>query len=156
MSLISNNEEIVFYDECLCMLRNNNFKAWRTEEMNNIYFGERAKIKTMLVLACSKNRIVYYKFKDKYVDSEVHIQIFSEIKEKLDKLNANKGIFNRTKFTVFLDNASCHTSYISRDFCITNQIKCITSPPYHSHYNLAELVFRHLKNMIYKKNFFEM
>jgi transposase len=98
---------------------------------------------------------VYYKFVDDYITIDVFCDVIKEIKDKLQG-SITGNISNRAKsYTVYLDNAPSHTAKDTIKYCTTNSIPCITPPPYSSELNLAELVFRHLKNISYKINYID-
>lgn len=153
---IKNDYMTIFYDECLFTLNNSNFRAWRKDGQNFEYTGAERREKSMLLLACTKNDIVYYQFTETYIDSDEHMKALSALMRRVKSLEQSDNGIMKGKYLLFCDNATCHVSKATRRFCKFKNLKVITSPPYHSTYNAAELVFRHLKNKVYKRNFTNM
>ena len=148
--LLDNNVEIIYYDESLFRLNNEYYRSWESKLIEMPNEGQIDRDKSMLVLACSKDQIVYYDFHEDYIDSELHIKIIKRILKKLSTNEKDIPINDRKPKVLFLDNASSHVSKEAVEFYDEVGLSIITPPPYHSYYNMAEFVFRILKNAIYK------
>ncbi len=103
----------------------------------------------MLSLACTKDKIVHFDFFEENIDSDAHIKMMKKLISKIDSDQLNSTY-------IYIDNAPSHISYMSRDWCRASEVRFITSPTYHSEFNMAELIFRHIKNITYKHNFVNM
>ena len=103
----------------------------------------------MLVLFCSKERIEYYEFVEENICSTVYIEVMRRFLSKFNRERLEKSV-------LYIDNARPHISEDTKKFCIDKGIRCITGPPYSSEKNMAEYVFRDLKNMIYKSNYINL
>ena len=135
---------LIFVDETGFLLENNNFYIWRnsTEE---IFRGPKKNVKqrTNLILAVSKSNIIYKKFTRQSVDSEMFIEFLSDIIKDLKEEERKKIIF-------IYDNAAYHISKDVIEFFKNKKIKGLTNCPYRSYFNMVELAFRYIKNIIYK------
>ena len=101
------------------------------------------KQRTNLILAVSKSNIIYKKFTRQSVDSEMFIEFLSDIIKDLKEEERKKIIF-------IYDNAAYHISKDVIEFFKNKKIKGLTNCPYRSYFNMVELAFRYIKNIIYK------
>ena len=138
------NLTFVFLDETGFLLENNNYYTWRNE--NECVIGgpkNKAKERLNLILASSKDKIIHQKFLKNSIDTKVFIEFLNELIEQINEDERNKII-------IVMDNASFHVGHEVIDFFKEKQIKGLTISPYRSFFNMAEFIFRYLKNIIYK------
>ena len=138
------NLTFVFLDETGFLLENNNYYTWRNE--NECVIGRpknKAKERLNLILASSKDKIIHQKFLKNSIDTKVLIEFLNELIEQINEDERNKII-------IVMDNASFHVGHEVIDFFKEKQIKGLTISPYRSFFNMAEFIFRYLKNIIYK------
>lgn len=144
------NLNLIFVDETGFLLENNNFYTWRNSE-DQIIKGPKTKVKdrTNLILAVSKNKVILKKFTKLSVDSKMFIEFLTDIIKDLDDEEKKKII-------IIYDNATYHISKDVIEFFKNNKIKGLTNCPYRSYFNMIELVFRYVKNIIYKNVYNKM
>ena len=144
IGLVKAEYEIVYYDECLFTLDNGHIKGWQGKEHRVSYKGICGYDKAMLALAVYKGKVVYYEFIEEYINADVFVKILGRLK---DKCEADIG----KSWVLYLDNASSHTSELAMEYIRENNMSVIYGAQYCSKFNLAELIFRHIKNIIYKE-----
>lgn len=138
------NLNIVFLDETGFLLENNNYFTWRNE--NDCIIGgskNKTKERLNLIIASSKSRIIHQKFFKNTIDTKSFIEFLKELIEQV-------GEDGRDKLIIVMDNASFHVGHEVIDFFKEQKIKGLTISPYRSFFNMAEFIFRYLKNITYK------
>lgn len=135
---------IIFVDETGFLLQNNKYYSWR-EAKEQIYAGPKNKNKDRLnlILAVSNKNVIHKKFLNGSVNSDIFLDFLKEMYNNFKKDEQEKLI-------IIMDNATYHLSNPIIDFFKTNKIKGLTICPYKSEFNMIELVFRFIKNIIYK------
>ncbi len=140
-------DKVIYYvDESPFFLKNKNFRTWQSPLIENTPFSDANREKTNLTLVCSREKIIFYEFQRENVNSETFIEFSAKLQEFL--ANGEKH-----SMVLYLDNATSHTSEITRNFLFANKLNVIFSAPYKSEYNLSEYVFRRVKQKYYKENF---
>jgi transposase len=94
-------------------------------------------------LALSKEKI----FHEKFIKGSVNSKIFIEF---LDEMLAKFTEEEKKELIIIMDNARFHTTNEVVQFFREKKIKGLTICPYRSYLNMIELVFRFIKNYIYK------
>ena len=102
-----------------------------------------------LILTVSNRKVISKKFIKTSVDSTIFINFLSELLNQLTEEEKNKVM-------IVMDNASFHLSNDVLEFFNDNKLRGITICPYRSYFNMIELVFRYIKNIIYKNVFTKM
>lgn len=139
------NLNIIFIDESGFYLQNNNFRMWRNRKEEILLGPEsNSKNKINLLLAADRTQIINKKLIEQNVDEEVFYTFLKEIIEKI-------YINNKSKYILIIDNAAYHKTNKIFNFVVSKKIKLLTIVPYNSKFNMAEFVFRYLKNKIYKR-----
>ena len=140
----------VFIDETGFLLENNNFYSWRSRE-EEIYLGAKIKSKERLnlILGVSKTKVIAKKFIKGSVDSEMFISFLKDILKVLSEEEKDNTM-------IIMDNATYHVSKEVINFFKNNRMKGLTICPYRSPFNMIELVFRYVKNIIYKNVYSNM
>ena len=134
---------LIYIDETGFILENNNFRTWRSSNDELIIGPEINKKKRLnLILASSKEKIVYSLFTEDNIDENAFLLFLNGIVEKLDK--------DRSDSIFIMDNASFHKTEKIISYVIKNKLKVLTIVPYQSKFNMAELIFRFIKNRTYK------
>lgn len=138
------NLNFIFLDETGFLLENNNYYTWRNEN-ECVIGGPKNKVKERLnlILASSKDKIIHQKFLKKSIDTKTFIEFLNEL---IEQINEDE----RKKIIIAMDNASFHVGHEVIDFFKEKKIKGLTISPYRSFFNMAEFIFRYLKNIIYK------
>lgn len=141
---------IIYVDETGFVLQNNNFYTWR-EKREEIYDGAKSKIKERinLILAISNNKVVHKKFLRGTVDSNIFIQFLDEMIQNMQNDEKQNSI-------IIFDNATYHLTNDVIQFFKEKKLKGLTICPYRSNFNSIELVFRYVKNIIYKNVYNKM
>lgn len=141
---------LIFVDETGFLLENNNYYIWRnpSEEINQ-GAKNNSKERMNLILAVSSNKIIAKKFVKQSVDSKIFINFLSDL---LTNINDEE----KNKIMIVYDNATYHVSNDVIQFFKNNKIKGITNCPYRSNFNMIELVFRYIKNIVYKNIYSKM
>ena len=134
----------IFIDETGFVLKNDNYRSWR-ESGEEIYAGPKnnARERLNLILAVSKNKVIHKTFIKGSVNSEHFIDFLDEMITTLDKKEKENSI-------IIMDNATIHLTKDVIEFFKTNKLKGLTICPYRSNFNMIELAFRFIKNIIYK------
>ena len=134
----------IFIDETGFVLKNDNYRSWR-ESGEEIYAGPKinGRERLNLILAVSKNKVIHKTFIKGSVNSEHFINFLDEMITTLDKKEKENSI-------IIMDNATIHLTKDVIEFFKTNKLKGLTICPYRSNFNMIELAFRFIKNIIYK------
>ena len=135
---------IIFLDETGFLLQNNNYHTWRIND-EQIYAGPKSKQKERLnlILAISRKRVIHKEFRKDSVNSEIFLNFLEEIYDNLKQ-------DEKTNSILIMDNATYYLTGEIINFFKDKKIKGLTICPYKSEFNMAELVFRYIKNIIYK------
>ena len=135
---------IIYVDETGFVLSNDNYYTWRKSD-EQIYDGPKTKMKERLnlILAVSNKKVLH----KKYVKGSVNANVFKDFLEDLVNLLSDE---EKNKTLIIYDNATYHLTKDIISFFKENQIKGLTICPYRSNFNMIELVFRYVKNIIYK------
>lgn len=135
---------IIFIDESGFLIQNNNYHCWRSVE-GEIHDGPKNRIKERinLILAVSSKNVVAQKFVKGSVNSQIFINFLSIIIKNMNEDEKKNTI-------IIMDNASYHLSSEVINFFKNEKLKGLTNCPYRSNFNCIELVFRFIKNIIYK------
>ena len=135
---------LIFIDETGFVLKNDNYLSWR-ESGEEIYAGPKinGRERLNLILAVSKNKVIHKTFIKGSVNSEHFIDFLDEMITTLDKKEKENSI-------IIMDNATIHLTKDVIEFFKTNKLKGLTICPYRSNFNMIELAFRFIKNIIYK------
>jgi len=135
---------IIFVDETGFLLQNNNYFSWR-ERDEQIYSGAKKnnKERLNLILAVTNQNVIHKKFLKSSVNSNIFLEFLEEMYNNLDEVQKQNSI-------VIMDNATYHLTDSIINFFKMSKIKGLTICPYRSEFNMIELVFRFIKNIIYK------
>jgi len=136
--------KLLFVDETGFLLENNNYFSWRNPD-EEIYQGPKTKTKERLnlILCVSNSKVITKKFTKNPVDSKVFIEFLNDLIKELSEEEKQKTI-------IVMDNATFHISRDVVNFFKNNKLKGLTICPYRSSFNMIELTFRYVKNIIYK------
>ena len=145
---IKTDFELVFLDESKIELINNHYKCWRRKE-ESIFFSQNKKQKQNLILAITRDDIVYYEILDNNVNSNVFIKFIDNLANKLDSQQNHK-------FVLVMDNCTSHNSNDTIEYLDKRKINVIFTPPYQSIFTPIELAFRALKKKTYSKIYTKM
>ena len=140
--------DFIFLDESKLELKNNHFRVWRKKE-EIITFGINNNAKKNLILAVSKNEIIFYQILDDNINSNIFIEILEKLNDKIER-NDNK------KIVLILDNCTTHKTDEVIKFLYEKNINTIFTPPYQSTFTAIELAFRAIKKIIYSKLYNEI
>ena len=134
----------IFIDECGFSTINNNFRNWVNNE--NQYNAKLTHKNTRLnlIMAVSNNKIEYYKISENNTNSELFLGFMKELINNMTEDEKNKSIF-------ILDNLKSHCTLELFEFYYNNHLKILFTVPYNSPFNMIEICFRNIKNIIYKK-----
>jgi len=134
----------IFIDESGFSLKNNNFKTW---VFNNeqIYYGSNSSYKFNLIIATSNEKIFHFQINKESTNGNIFQHFMEELVEKL------KDEKKEQDYLIVMDNFSGHLTPELFKFYNNNKLKILFGVPYASEYNMAEYVFRSIKNIIYKK-----
>lgn len=136
--------KIIYVDETGFLLQNNNYYTWRCED-EQIINGPKNKSKERLdlILGVSNKNIIHKIFLKGSVNTKIFLDFLREmIKDLTDE--------EKKKIIIVMDNATYHVGYEVVQFFKEQKIKGLTICPYRSPFNMIELVFRFVKNIIYK------
>lgn len=133
----------IFLDETGFYPDNKNFFTWR-KQGQIIYHRLENKKKINLLMAVSNKKIYHYMITNENTNNKI-FKTF--IKELIDKM----GDEEKQNNIIILDNLSCHLTSDLFDLYNKEKLKILFNIPYQSQWNMIELVFRLLKNIIYKK-----
>ena len=135
---------IIYVDETGFVLSNDNYYTWRKSD-EQIYDGPKTKIKERLnlILAVFNKKVLH----KKYVKGSLNANVFKDFLEDLVNLLSEE---EKNKTLIIYDNATYHLTKDIISFFKENQIKGLTICPYCNNFNTIELVFRYVKNIIYK------
>ena len=138
----------IFIDESSIYSKNNNYYTWRLKE-EMIYSDSNISSKTNLLLAVSSTQVVHFEFLSGTVTGDKFCNFISSLYKSI----LNKGMPNPV---FILDNASIHKTTDVLVLLNKYKIKTLFTVPYFSQLNMIELVFRFIKNIIYKKMYTTM
>jgi len=133
---------LVFIDESGFLSYNPNYRTWRNN-LEDVYSKLKTKQKTNLIMAVSKERIIYYELTDNNVDSAYFLSFMESFNEKLSDKDKKESV-------IVLDNLPAHATAELFKFYSEKKMKVVFNVPYLSKFNMIEICFRALKNKIYK------
>ena len=135
---------LLFIDETGFLLENNNYFSWRNPD-EEVYKGPKTNVKERLnlILCVSNSKVIAKKFTKNPVDSKVFIEFLDDLVKELSEEEKRNTI-------IVMDNATFHISGDVVNFFKNNKLKGLTICPYRSSFNMIELTFRYVKNIIYK------
>ena len=136
---------IIYIDESTFSTDNNNYKSWRKPN-SQIYKKVNDSKKINLILAVSQEKIIHWLFIQQNTTSEIFKNFFVEMIDKMKDSDLKKSLF-------FLDNAAIHGTLEMMKIYSDKKLKILFNVPYLSFFNMVELVFRSLKNIVYNKLF---
>ena len=137
----------IYIDETGLMLKNNNYRRWRVRNSDiNIGPKTNTKIKSNLIVASLNDEILF----NTITTSNCNTKVFKKFITNLINLIPKK---NRNEYIIILDNATYHKSLDIIELLLKSKIKVLTTTPYFSKLNMAEYIFRHIKNITYKKSY---
>ena len=147
---LSLNLNIIFLDETGFLLENNNYFTWR-QNNETISKGPINKLKERLnlILAVSNQKIIRKAFYKNSIDTKFFIEFLKGIINPMTEEEIRKTI-------IIMDNATFHISNEVIQFFKNQKLKGLTICPYRSSFNMSELVFRYVKNIIYKNVYNKM
>lgn len=135
----------IFCDESNIWLWNNHVRRWRKPK-EEIYFSQTQRQKWSLIAGIGDKGYLFYQLAKGNTNSKIFINFIKELTKDLNHKNIIKPI-------IVLDNAKYHKSKIVKKYLKKNKINIIYNVPYASSFNAIELLFRDLKNRLYKKIF---
>ncbi len=139
------NLEIIYIDESGVKIDNKHFRTWINKGYNfGLTSGETGK--TNLLMAVSKEKVVYYEMNRENINGNVFLNFINKLYDRVDSFKRNKLLF-------IMDNATFHRTEENIHNFKNKGIRILFNSPYKSEFNPIEYVFRHLKNYIYKKIF---
>ena len=136
---------IIFIDETKLQIKNSNFHMWRNKN-DSFNYSTINQDKINLILGVSKNNVIHYEFIKKNINEKIFKGFLEHINNKLGEDEKKSTVF-------FFDNARPHKSSKIKKYYEESSLKIITNIPYESSFNMVELSFRYIKNIIYKKIF---
>lgn len=147
---LSLNLNIIFLDETGFLLENNNYFTWR-QNNETICKGPKNKLKERLnlILAVSNQKIIRKAFYKNSIYTKFFIEFLKGIINPMTEEEIRKTI-------IIMDNATFHISNEVIQFFKKQKLKGLTICPYRSSFNMSELVFRYVKNIIYKNVYNKM
>lgn len=139
---INLNFRLIFIDESYFKIKNNNFRFWQ-DKNDPCHYGNENNNKSNFLLAIGIDEIIHYKFTSQNTNSNLFIDFFKEIIQKISNNDLKKVIF-------IMDNLTSHCTDNFKKLIIKNSLKVIYTVPYESSYNPIELAFRSIKLFTYK------
>lgn len=133
----------IYIDESGFQTINNNYKTWVFKD-EEIYLGNGENKKVNLILAVSKDKIFHSKINSDNTTSQNFLIFMKELVAKMDDEEKKNNV-------IIMDNCKCHLTLELFKFYKENKLKILFGVPYASQYNMAEIVFRYIKNYTYKK-----
>ena len=143
--ILSKGLNIIFVDETKIQLKNSNYHTWRNKN-DSFNYSSINQDKINLILGVSKNKVIHYEFIKRNINDIIFEEFLERMCEKLGEDEKKSTVF-------FFDNARPHKSAKIKRYYEENYFKNITNVPYESSFNMVELSFRYIKNIIYKKIF---
>ena len=134
---------LIFLDECGFCNYNCNYRIWRKKD-DIIYQELKENEKFNLLMAVTKNKVVYYHINKEVTDTNTFKKFMEDMIHSMDKDEIAKSVF-------IMDNLACHKTIELFNFYYDNHLKVLFNAPYISQFNIIEFVFRHIKNYTYKK-----
>lgn len=131
-------------------MENNNFYTWR-QNNETISKGpiNKLKVRLNLILAVSNQKIIRKAFYKNSIDTKFFVEFLKGIINPMAEEEIRKTI-------IIMDNATFHISNEVVQFFKKQKLKGLTICPYRSSFNMSELVFRYVKNIIYKNVYNKM
>ena len=124
-------------------MNNSHYRCWRKYN-EHIYYGNNNKAKINLILAISRNNILYYEFHGNNTNTSIFLNFMQKIAEKIKENTI-------TKYVIILDNCTIHKSQELIELYKKEKLNILFLVPYASYFNSIELCFRALKQMIYSR-----
>lgn len=153
IEVIYDDEIIVFLDETTFNQRNKRIKAWRSINDKNDYPEEGIIKRLNLILAVTKNEIIYYEYYTENTNTLVFTNIFEKILIAIKMNMKYNKLLQNNKICFYLDNATYHHGKVLMNFFFLNNLKIIFGAPYSCEYNLCEYIFSYIKNKYSKTSF---
>lgn len=139
------NLNYIFIDESFIYTQNNIFRSWKLPE-DEIFMPIQDFSKKNLLLAVDKNKTIFFKLSDKPTTSIEFKNFFTQMLSSLNDNEIINSIF-------ILDNHSSHLTSELFQLYDDKKLKILFTVPYLSKFNMIELVFRGIINIIYKSLF---
>lgn len=154
--LIAEDELIIFSDETTFNNKSYAIKTWRNPSQKSLFPVGCNKKRLNLILATSKDEIIYYKYYQKNTNTNVVVDFYNEVLKKLKRHEKYSNLLSQRKITFYLDNATYHHGNKLKEFFFLNNLKILYGAPYSCEFNMCEFIFSHLKNLYYKRIFSSM
>lgn len=149
LQLILGGCEIIYIDESSFSNTKCNFKTWLDPyEKNPNFFPGRLK-SLNLILASTKNKILYYTFNTFTNKSEHFRQFLEDLLKVIRSDDYLYGMFKADRVWVYVDNAGIHKTSEIKGYCRYVGLNIIYAPPYRPEFNLIEHIFGYLKRKFY-------
>lgn len=136
------NFKLIFIDESNFKMKNNNYCFWQTKN-DPCHYGNNNNTKKNLLFAVGMDEVIHYKFTSENTNSNVFIDFFNEILNKISDNDICHTIF-------IMDNLSSHCSNKMKNIIIKRSLKVLYTVPYEIIFNEIELAFRSIKSFTYK------
>lgn len=136
---------ILFCDETGITNKNNNYNIWRKKE-ENVYQNCNFFKRKNLIMTISNEEVIYYEISDESTDSTVFLNYMKNLKNIIEQKDINN-------YVIVMDNLSSHKTKELLEFYSKNKINIIFNAPRMSNFNSIELIFRSIKNILYKQLF---
>lgn len=137
------NFKFIFIDESGFSTKNNNYKTWRFEKQEIFYPNEIIK-KLNLIIGASQDKVFHYSLNEQNTTSKTFKEFMIRMISKMTNEEKQNHI-------LILDNCTCHLTAENYELYKTSELKVLFGVPYLSKFNMAENIFRFIKNYIYKR-----
>lgn len=135
---------ILYIDETVFKLTNNNYYEWRYKDELIIGGAENELKKQLnLILAIDGENIIHYQFENNPINK-------LEFKKFLERIIEKIGENKIKDYLIIYDNAKCHIAKLIKKFVLDKKLKVLINIPYYSIFNGIEYVFLNIKSKIYK------
>ena len=135
--------EMIFIDESSIRTINSKYKCWRGYK-EQIYFGNQHQHKLNLILAVTKDSVLYHEMNADNTNSDIFLKFMKNI-NKIISDNPQK------KYVIVMDNFSGHRTEELFKYYESEKINILFNVQYASHFNSIELCFRSIKRITYSK-----
>ena len=135
---------ILYIDETVFKLTNNNYYEWRYKDELIIGGAENELKKQLnLIFAIDVENIIHYQFENNPINK-------LEFKKFLERIIEKIGENKIKDYLIIYDNAKCHIAKLIKKFVLDKKLKVLINIPYYSIFNGIEYVFLNIKSKIYK------
>lgn len=134
--------DFIFIDESGFAIKNENFRIWRSPE-EEIFYDSKENKKLNLILAVSTKKVLLYELSYDNINANKFLNFMEKLCGNLSENEKNNSI-------IIMDNFTGHLTMELLEFYKKKGLKILFNVPLLSTFNMIELCFRFLKNIIYK------